>query len=57
VRNTLCIQPCSMMGITFGYPFIDKHSSEVTAQVKMYFKVGILQVSNAVVCLPDSPAN
>ena len=41
VRNLECIQSCLMMSITFGYPFIDKHSSNETALVKMYFKSSI----------------
>ena len=36
-----CIQSCLMMGITFGYPFIDKHYSNESAYVKMYFKSSI----------------
>jgi len=41
VRNGACIQSCAIMAVYFGYPFVDQHTLESKAFIKMYFKSSI----------------
>ena len=43
VRNDVCIQPCSTMAITYGFPTTEYNATDY-ARIKLYFK------SNVQVC-------